>query len=162
MSLFQQETKTFAWQPAVTKAATASGTALRLGLHARDLIVTWNITAAERDSADETYDLYITTSDGVSSWDIAHFPQVLATGAKTFTAIISGYVYPQNVSTAAPGVQAVTTATLATATGQANVIKTLGAGLVRHGPWGDRINWELVVAGTVVTGISFSIQVLAK
>ena len=127
----------------------------------RDLIITLDITAATHTT--ETYDIYITTTDGVSSWDIAHFPQVATTGAKRYTAVVSGYVYPQNVTTAAPGVQAVTTATLQTDTaGSANGIKTLGAGIVRHGPWGRYVGYELVCGGGGTPSITFSITVTQK
>jgi hypothetical protein len=160
-----------ALQAAVTKAASFSGTAVTFGpagLRAlrdiRQLVVTLDITSAERDSANETYDFYITTSDGVSSWDIAHFPQVATTGAKRFTLIISlDPASPVNVTTAAPGVLAQTTGTMQTDTaGSNNGIKTLGAGIVRHGAIGKTIGYELVVAGTVVTGIAYSIQVQGR
>ncbi len=119
---------------------------------------------AERDTGNETYDFYITASDGVSSWDIVHFPQIATTGAKRFTAIVNlDPPSPVNVTTAAPGVLAQTSATLQTDTaGSANGIKTLGAGIVRHGAIGNTIGYELVVAGTVVTGISFSLNVQAR
>lgn len=151
-------------QEAVTKAATYSGTALMLDRlpSCRILIVTLNITSAERDSTDETYDFYITTSDGVSSWDLIHFPQIAATGAKRYTARLVRDLQPQNVTTAGPGVAAVETATMRTDTAGSNQgIKTLGAGIVRHGPWGDTLNHELVVGGTVVTGIAYSISITA-
>jgi hypothetical protein len=146
-----------------TKAANFSGSTVQgLGAY-RDLIVTLDITAAERDSANETYDVYVTGGDGVAEWDIVHFPQVLTTGAKRFTAIVSGTSRPTNASTADPGVEAVTSGVLTTtAAGAGHGAKTLGAGLVRHGPWGDRVNHHLVVAGTIVTGIAYSITVTPK
>lgn len=148
---------------AITSPATASGTPRLIGGGVRALVVTWDITAAERDSANETYDLYITTSDGVSEWDIVHFPQVVTTGAKRFTArVLCDQALPQTVTTAAPGVPVVDSATLATITGGLNAIKSLGAGLVRHGQIGVSLNWELVVAGTVVTGIAHSIKIVAE
>lgn len=138
-------------------AATANGTAVKgLGQFV-DLIATWDVTALDRASGDETYDLYITTGDGVSEWDLIHFPQIATANAKRFTAIVSGRVYPQNVSTAGPGVVAVTTGTLATIASAANAIKSLGAGIVRHGPWPDRLNWYLVSGGTSPS-ITFSIK----
>jgi hypothetical protein len=154
---------TLTLQGAVTKAATFSGTPVDLTRLPGSgvLIVTLDITVAERDSADETYDFYITTSDGVSSWDVIHFPQVLTTGAKRFTARLLSWLQPITVTTAAPGVNAVDSGTLATGAGQLNVIKSLGAGLVRHGPWGSTFSHELVVAGTVATGISYSILITA-
>ena len=154
----------FTMQASVTKAATFSGASLIKGLgNFKSLIVTLDVTAAERDTGNETYDFYITTGDGVSSWDIAHFPQIAATGAKRYTAIIAGDSRPVNTTTAGPGVEAVTTATLKTDTAGADQgIKSLGAGYVRHGPIGDRIGYELVVAGTVATGIVYSITVTPK
>jgi hypothetical protein len=148
---------------AVTSPATVSGAALPIGGGIRSLIVTWDITSAERDSANETYDLYITTSDGTSDWDVIHFPQVATTGAKRFTArILCVGLVPQNVTTAAPGVAAVDSGTLATVSGGLNAIKSLGAGLVRHGPIGVSLNYELVIAGTVATGIAHSIKFVAE
>jgi hypothetical protein len=152
---------TIALQPAVTKAASFLGETFvsrRLPGY-REMIVTLDITSAERDDADETYDLYIITGDGKSEWDLVHFPQIATTGAKRFTARVLSEILPQNVTTAAPGVAAVDSGTLATITGGTNAAKSLAAGSVRHGPWGDRIRSELVVAGTVTTGIAYSIQV---
>lgn len=149
-------------QPAGTKTANFSGTAQDLGLSQfRVLIITLDITSAERDSADETYDIYVTTSDGVSSWDLVHFPQIATTGAKRFTARLVRDQLPQNVTTAGPGVAAVETGTMKTDTaGAGEGIKSLAAGKVRHGPWGDSINHELVVAGTFGgTGIGYSISI---
>jgi hypothetical protein len=147
-------------QAAVTKAASFSGNSIPGFQAFRDLIVTLDITVAERDSSDETYDFYITTGDGVSSWDIVHFPQIAATGAKRYTAIVCGNSRPSTVTTAGPGVEAVGSATLLTSS--TNATKTLTAGMVRHGAFGDLIGHELVVAGTVVTGIAYSITITPK
>jgi hypothetical protein len=152
----------FTLQPAVTKAATFSGAGLFASRHlrkVRELIITLNITVAERDSGNETYDFYITTGDGVSSWDLVHFAQIASTGAKTLTARIVTDLQPGTVTTAAPGVAAVESGTLATIASATNAVKSLAAGLVRHGPIGDRLGYELVVAGTVATGIAYSILV---
>jgi hypothetical protein len=161
----------FLLQPSATKGASYSGANLLTlggaGLRAlrdcRYLEVTLDITSAERDTGNETYDFYITTSDGVSSWDIAHFPQIAATGAKRYTFQISlKPPTPVNVTTAGPGVLAQTTGSMKTDTaGSGEGVKTLGAGIVRHGAIGNSIGYELVVAGTVATGIVFSIQVRA-
>jgi hypothetical protein len=43
--------------------------------------------------------------------------------------------------------------------GSSEGIKALAAGKVRHGPIGSSLGHELVVAGTVVTGIAYSITV---
>jgi len=146
-------------QAITTQTASYTGTVPVNGMVGRDLIVTLNVTAAD---AAGTYDIYVTTTDGISSWDIVHFPQI-ANATGTYTAVISGSVFPQNVTTASPGVLANTTATLKTDTaGAGNGIKTLGAGLVRHGPWGQTINHSLVAAGTITTGITYSITITAK
>jgi|SRR5919197_1335376 hypothetical protein len=147
-------------QPSATFAATASIASIvspRFKTF-RQWIVTLDITAAERDSANETYDIYITTGDGVSSWDLVHFPQIATTGAKRYTAFANQELLPQNVSTA--GTAANDPGLFKTDTGGSNEgIKTLGAGRVRHGAFGDRIGAEVVIAGTVATGITFSITV---
>lgn len=143
-------------QAAVTKAVSFSGEPIGVPANARAVTLTLDITAAERET-NETYDVYITTGDGVSEWDVVHFPQIATTGAKRFTATILCDLVPQTVTTAAPGVSAVRSGTLATITGGTNAIKSLGAGLVLHGPLGRTLNHELVVAGTVATGIEYSI-----
>lgn len=150
-------------QAATTKLENFTGTPIK-GLEGfRDLIVTLDVTSAERDHANETYDFYITTGDGVSSWDIVHFPQIATAGAKRYTAIVSGDSRPVNTTTAGPGVEAVTTATMKTDTAEADQgIKALTAGSVRHGAWGDRIGYELVVAGMISVGVAFSITITPK
>lgn len=136
------------------------GPILTYGADFEQLIVTLNVTAAERDSADETYDIWVTTSDGIAVWDLVHFPQIATTGAKTFTArIIRNGGIPQTVTTAGPGVAVNDSGTLAVHSGATNAAKSLAAGIVRHGPWGDYFGHELTVAGTVVTGISYTIQI---
>lgn len=146
---------------AVTKAASYAPAALDVHLDRfTELVVTLQVTSAERDSANETYDFYLITGDGLSEWDLVHFPQVATTGAKTFTARVLGGIQPSNITTAAPGVSAVDSATLLTSS--TNAAKTLTAGSVRHGPFGNTIRYELVCAGTIVTGIAYSIQVQAR
>ena len=153
----------FTLQSSVTKTAAFSGTATTSLATFRDLIVTLDITVTDRADVDELYDFYITTGDGVSSWDIVHFPQIAATGTHRFTAVVSGgAVRPFTVTTAAPGVASSGTGTMDTIAADAdNGIRTLGAGIVRHGAWGDRLNHELVVAGTTPS-ITYSITFLAK
>lgn len=126
-----------------------------------ELVATLQVVSAERDTGDETYDLYLITGDGLSEWDLVHFPQVATTGAKTFTARVSSGV-GESVTTAAPGVVAIDTAILATVTGAANAPKSLAAGSVRHGPFGNMLRYELVVAGTIATGIVFKLQIQAR
>lgn len=156
-------------KPAITQlkaaglvAATVSGSdnLNNLGRY-KALLITLDITVAERDSANETYDVYVTTGDGVGKWDIVHFPQIATTGAKRFTARIVRDLLPQNVTTATPGVAANDEAIIQNDTAAAQQgIKTLAAGKVRHGPWGDRIGYEVVIAGTVATGINFSLTAM--
>jgi len=159
-----QETKQrsrFVLEPAVTRKANYSLAPVNQGLSRfTELTLTLKVTAAERDSGNETYDVYITTENRAGeTWDLVHFPQVAATGAKTFVARLRSDLLAQQVTTAVPGVASNESATLRTETGGANQgTKTLGAGVVRHGPWGDKIGYELVVAGTLATGIGYSIH----
>jgi hypothetical protein len=124
------------------------------------LVITLTVTSADRTNSDETYDVYITTSDGVSTWDIVHFPQVATTGAKTFTARPLRASLPQNITSATPGVAANDPGTLRTDTaGSNNGIRTLAAGLVRNGAWGNLIGHELVVAGTTPGPFVYQIDI---
>ncbi len=145
---------------ATTTAATLAVAPLNLKLgNFQELVVTLDIISAERDSSDETYDFYITNSDGVSTWDIIHFPQVITTGAKRFTARVLSERLAE-VTTATPGVAAEPSATFATITSGSNEGKrTLAAGKVRHGPLADYLGYDLVITGTVVTGIVYKITV---
>lgn len=154
---------TFTYLSSTTHASTTSLNA-KTGLGGyQNLLVTWDITAAERDSADETYDLYVICSDGVSSWDVVHFPQIITTGAKRYTANVNGLVQAQTVTTASPGVAAINTATMKTDTGGADQgTRTLTAGMVRHGVLGDRCGADIVIAGTIVTGITHSITMTVR
>lgn len=157
----------YSLQDQATKGATATGPTLTFGpagmraLRAtRSLIFTLDVVSAERDSGDETYDLYVTTSDGVSSWDICHFPQIASTGAKRYTMRVELDTRGENVTTASPGVAAVDSASLLTSS--TNAIKTLAAGSVRNGPIGESLGSELVVAGTVATGIVYRLTVQGR
>lgn len=159
----RREAATITLASAVTKAASYAPAAVDYSVHRyTELVVTLKITSAERDSSDETYDFYLITGDGLSEWDIVHFPQIATTGAKTFTARLRSDLLPQTVTTAAPGVSAVASGTLATVSGAANAPKSLAAGTVMHGPWGNTLRYELVCAGTIVTGVSYSLQVEAR
>jgi len=154
---------TFTLQASVTRAVTTIGTAITGLDRFKTLVVTLDITAAERDSGDETYDVYVVTSDGVSSWDLVHFPQVATTGAKRYTATIVHDLLPQRVTTAVPGVASNESGTLKTDTqGSDQGTRTLVAGTIRHGPWGSSVNHHVVIAGTVATGITYSITIMAK
>ncbi len=128
-----------------------------------ELVVTLDVTAAERGDADETYDFWITTGDGVSSWDLVHFPQIASDTPARYTARLIAGSRSETVSTASPGVAAVDSATLlTTAAGAGAGIRTLAAGVVRHGKWGDRIGYSLDVEGTVTVGVTFSITVQGR
>jgi len=164
MSLDQRLTAQFALEVGVTRTANFSmpATVDRDLDRFTELVITLAISAATHTS--ETYDLYITTGDGYSQWDIIHFPQIASTGAKTFTArITSQNQIPTNVTTANPGVSANDSAIFQTDTAGANQgIKTLGAGIVRHAPWGDRIGYELVCAGGGSPSITYTISVQGR
>jgi len=162
--LYESDRSMFDLQAAVIKAASYSLVpALAEFTKYQELVVTLDITAAERDSADETYDFYITTEAyGGGQWDLVHFPQVLSIGAKRFVARLLSTRLAE-VTTATPGTAAEPSGTFAVITaGAGEGIRTLGAGKVRHGPWGDKIGYELVIAGTVVTGIAYSITIQAR
>ncbi len=73
----------------------------RFGLR-RQLLVTLKIYSAERDTGNETYDVYVITGDAAKSWDICHFAQIATTGAKTYVARILADTRPAVVS-AVPG-----------------------------------------------------------
>jgi hypothetical protein len=164
MSLDQRLTGRFLLENAATKTANfslAATTERRLDRFT-ELVITLAITAATHTT--ETYDFYITTGDGWSTWDVVHFPQIATTGVKTFTArITSQNQIPTNVTTANPGVSANDTAIFQTDTAGANQgIKTLGAGIVRHAPWGSCLGYELVCAGGGSPSISYTISVQGR
>ncbi len=149
-------------QAQVTKGATFTGD--DRAIKARHLIVVLDIVSAERDTANETYDFYITSGVGSARWDIAHFPQIATTGAKRYVAAIHGEpVRVEEVTTATPGVAANSPGCMKVDTASAGEgILTLAAGEVRHGAIGEFIGHELVVAGTVATGIVYSITVYER
>lgn len=152
--------KQIALQPAVTKLATYSGTDYVFRFNPKEIVVTLDVASCEQDDLDETYDIYITTGDGVSSWDIIHFPQLTTDAAYRYTAGVNCRLALQNVTSAVPGVAANDPATFKTDTeGAGNAVLTLASGYVRHGPIGNRIGYRLVVAGTVTVGIVYSIRV---
>lgn len=147
-------------QARTTAAATATGSDRDLGKGVRRLIVVLEIFSAERET-NETYDIYITSGVGTARWDIAHFPQIATTGAKRWVAPIYAEFAPvAEVTTATPGVSANSPACLDVDTAGSNEgIKTLAAGEVRHGALGEFIGHEIVIAGTVATGIDYAITV---
>jgi hypothetical protein len=129
----------------LTNTASYSGVPANIVGGFKALVVTLDITVADRADANETYDFYITTSDGVSSWDIIHFPQVATSGAKRYTARVNLNAIPQTV---ASGGAATNDDILRTDSSGSQKIKTLAAGAVRHGGIGQSISHELVAAGT--------------
>lgn len=132
-----------------TLTVTVAGTAYEFTSDPEELIATLSITSHDRTSANETINIYITSSDGVSTWDIVAFPQIATTGAKIYTARVNTRLLGQNVTTATPGTAAVDPACLKTDTASADEgIKTLTAGMVRHGPIGNRIAYVAACAGT--------------
>lgn len=155
----------FQLQAAVTKAAdyTLAPVDRRL-TRFEELILTLVVTSAERDTGNEVYDFWITTeNEAGQQYDLAHFPQIASTGAKTFVARLRSDLLPQKVTTAAPGVASNESATLKTDTSGADEgTKTLAAGTVRHGPWGDKLGYILDLGGTIVTGIAYSLHVEAR
>jgi hypothetical protein len=120
---------------------------LKIGNY-QELVITLDVTAAADSGSDATYDVYITMGDGLSKWDIVHFPQISNT-AKRYTARVLSERQAE-VTTAPPGIAAEPSAILETETaGSAQGIKTLGAGKVRNGPFADYIGHEVVIAGTL-------------
>jgi len=152
----------FLLQERVTKAASFTGEDREV--RGRSLVIVLDVFSAERDSANETYDVYVTSKAGGAKWDIVHFPQIASTGVKRYVASVLGdVVRVEEVTTATPGVAANSPACIKVDTAAADEgIKTLTAGEVRHGAIGEAIGHELVVAGTVVTGIDYSITVLER
>jgi len=123
-----------------------------------ELVVTLAITAAE---ASRTYDFYLITGDGQAEWDLVHFPQIAAAGAAKLTARLSSLQLPQTISAAQPGVATVTSGIISP--GSTHAPKTLGAGMVAHGPWGNMLRYELVCAGgALTTGITYTLQIQAR
>lgn len=121
------------------------------------LLLLLHVISADRTTGDEVYDVYVTTKvggfgDAKGEWDLVHFPQVATTGEKIYVASLQlnpGVGGPNQVTTAAPGVSSVESGTmLVTAAGAANGVKTLAAGTVRHGVFGEKLGHHLVVAGT--------------
>lgn len=149
----------------VTKTATYSPAAIDVALDRyEEIVVTLSITAADSGG---TYDFYLITGTefgqgSLAEWDLVHFTQQAGTTAHTYVARIRADLLPQTVTTAAPGVPAIDSATLSVAAGATNAPKSLAAGLVRHGAFGNSLRYALVAAGTVTTGITYSIQVQAR
>lgn len=133
--------------------------------HIQQFLVVLEIFSADRTNADETYDFYITSGDGRSEWDVVHFPQIASTGAKKYAAIVEhnpGGASANRVTTAVPGVSSLESATMKVDTAGADQgVKTLAAGVVRHGWIGTTLGWYLVVGGTSPGPVVFSISVVA-
>jgi hypothetical protein len=141
---------------------TASNAPAAVDLHLdrfAELVATLKITAAD---AGGTYDFYIITGNDLGEWDLVHFTQQAGVTAHTYVARIRSDLLPQTVTTAAPGVLADDSATLSVAASATNAVKSLAAGSVRHGPWGNTLRYELVAAGTITTGVTYSIEIEAR
>jgi hypothetical protein len=129
-----------------------------------ELVVELQITAAD---AGGTYDFYLITGSGdpgsmLAEWDLVHFTQQASTSAHTYVARVRSDLLPQTVTTAAPGVSAVDSATLSVAASATNAPKSIAAGSVRHGAFGNTLRYELVAAGTITTGVTYSLRVQAR
>lgn len=112
------------------------------------ITVTWDIDAADRADANETYDLYIQMSDGASDWDVVHFPQVITTGEKHYTASFKCNLSNTNI--------------LKTDTSGADQgTRTLAANSTRDGICGDRLRYDIDVGGTTPS-MTHSIIVTVK
>jgi len=151
--------------PTTSTSANVSQTPVDLRLRGfTELNITLLVTAADRTNSDETYDVYITSQDaGGAAYDLVHFPQIATTGVKTYTARLSARLSDQNVTSATPGVAANDPGTLRTDTaGSNNGIRTLAAGLVRQGGWGNSIGHEVVVAGTTPGPFTYRILINAS
>jgi hypothetical protein len=147
--------------PSTVVAANLAGTDYVCDLHRfHELVVTWDITAAVAGSGN-TIDVYITSGDGTSAWDIAHFAQINGNGPPLrYTARILADLLPENVTSGSPGTAANDPSTLQTSAGGVNPIITLTSGKVRHGAFGDRIGFQAVIAGAGAS-FTFSIRITA-
>lgn len=150
--------KTYKWSESLS--ANTSSARLSIG-DARQVIATLAVTAADRTNSDETYDFYLVTGDGTSEWDLVHFPQIAANAAKTYTTVVNSDIYGTTV--ASNNATAVQPGQIRTDTAGANeAIRTLTAGMTRHGMIGSKLGYELVVGGTSPGPVAFSVVVTAK
>ena len=158
--MFRRDTLRIALDSAVNKLASYAPASRDYNLDRyTELLITLNVTAAERPAA-QTYDFYLITGDGYSEWDLVHFPQIALAGPARYTARVLSTQLPQAVTAAAPGVATVAPGIINTLT--TNAPKTLGAGVVAHGPWGNMLRYELVCVGALTTGIIYTLQVQAR
>lgn len=150
---------------AVTATTSQSPVALDVRIDRyTELVVTLIVSAADSGG---TYDFYLITGTEsqetvLAEWDLVHFTQQAGTTAHTYVARIRADLLPQTVTTAAPGVPAIDSATLSVATSATNAPKSLAAGSVRHGPFGATLRYALVAAGTVTTGVTYTIHIEAR
>jgi len=137
--------------------------------HIQNLLVVLDIASADRTDANETYDFYVTTrikrGGLVYEWDLIHFPQIASTGAKQYVAMLqhnSGIGGPNRVTTAVPGVSSLESGTMKVDTAGADQgVKTLAAGNIRNGWFGQELGHYLVVGGTTPGPVVYSIYVYA-
>lgn len=151
-----------------TVSATSSGTVSLVPVGEgfepwEGLILTLEATAAARTS-DATYDIYVTCTDGISEWDLVHFPQIAASitsSPKTYTARLASKVLPQTVSSS--GSAANDNGCLETDTAGSNQgPRTLAAGSVRHGLHAGQLNTYVVIGGTdAAPSITFNLYATA-
>jgi hypothetical protein len=135
----------------------------------REALLTLRVTQADRTSTDETYDVYVWSYQrlpcgGVSRWDVAHFPQIVADAETIYTMMLKADPpEPINVTTAGPGVAAVNTAALATVTaGSGQSIRTLGAGKAIHGLLGEGLGFSVVGGATTPGPFVFELVATVK
>jgi hypothetical protein len=154
-SLDENVTKNVSYAPAALD--------LKLGRY-RELSVTLQIFSASRDNGNETYDFYLICGNALGEWDLAHFPQIASTGAKVYEARILADLQPETITTgAAPDVATNDPAILRIDTAGANQgPKTLAAGVVRHGPFGHKLRYELVVGNVPIAGVNYTLRVKAR
>lgn len=132
------------------KASTTFGPVDQKLRRYRVLEITLDVTAAD---AGGTYDIYIITSDGVSTWDLCHFSQPEAAGGRLLARIYQdqpGQVIHSDGTITQEG---------HLATAGTDTAGSLVSGATRHGPWGHMIGYKLVAGGTITSGITFSILV---
>jgi len=155
----------FALDVNVTKNVNYAPSSLDLKMgRFREMVATLQIFSASRDAGTETYDFYLISGDGMGEWDIAHWPQIASTGAKVYEARLFADIVPGVVTTGAnPDVLLNDPGTIKTDTASSNQgPKTLAAGTVRHGPWGHKLRYELVVTNAPVAGVNYTIKIQAR
>jgi hypothetical protein len=151
----------------ITATLAAAFQMLELGGY-RELLVTLEVTSADTGG---TYNVYLAmaarlagVATAVGGWDVVSFAQVAS--AISTNKIFQARVFSQRfaeVTSATPGIAAEPPAIMETDTAGSNQgYGTLAAGKVRHGPFGDWIGVYVVAAGTITTGLTFSVDIQAS